>query len=351
MLYSLLLAAVLQDDRIVTTLATADSSPRLFVSQRRADLNPAFIDPLHDWEFPHFAEGIAGSPGSAVSPRSRFQVYSQTKVSRDLMLPVTRTLVRSWDEAVTHLNIDHPTKYGLMVHVFICDGGKAGGEQLVIKSRSRRDNFQTYNAIYLYHAEGLTNPVEAVREVAHEYGHAILPAIGGFQSPEEWANGALGERLFVRYLFRAYRDGRIIGEDVFGVNSDALKSWLATNADPLAGSIARRRVDQTTLAGVGPAATNEYLGLMLMVDDLFPDLLGRALKLAGGQTAIDGLKGVVEAVNEQKGWVIDVPTNYGSEIWLPIAGKVTWSGATQLQTLGAWTKVRLKSRRISARRI
>ena len=267
------------------------------------------------------------------------------------MLPVTRTLVRIWDESVTRLNIDHQSKHGLMVHVFICDGGKAGGEQLVIKSRSRRDNFQTYNAIYLYHAEGLTNPVEAVREVAHEYGHAILPPIGGFRSPEDWGNGALGERLFIRYLYRSFVNGRISADDVFGASREALKGWLSVNVDPLAAAIARRRIDQTALGGVGPVATNEYLGLMLMLDDLFPDLVGRALKLSGGQTAIDGLKGVVAAVNEQKGWVIDVPTYYGNEIWVPISGKVTWSGATELQTLGAWTKVHLNSRKISARRV
>ena len=41
---------------------------------------------------------------------------------------------------------------------------------------------------------------EACRELAHEYGHAVLPAIGGFKSPEDWANGYLGERLFLRWL-------------------------------------------------------------------------------------------------------------------------------------------------------
>lgn len=347
MLFSLLLAtAVVQDDFIVTTLPTA-GQPRLFVSQRREALSPAFVDPMHDWEFPFYAEGTAGAAESTLSPRTRFKVYAQSSKSRKLLVPATRTLLRVWDESVNRLNIDNPTKYGLTVHLFICDGGKAGGEQAFIRSRSARDNFASYNAIYLYHAEGLTEPVEAVREIAHEYGHAILPAIGGFKEPEDWGNGGLGERLFMRYLARA-----TVGiEDTFGASQQALRPWLAIHADPLAASIARRRIDQTALAGVGPAATNEYLGLMLFVDDLFPDLVGRAMKLSGGQTAIDALKGVVEAVNEQKGWVIDVPIGYGSEIWLPISGRASWAGATPLQTLGAWVKVRLSSRRISARRV
>lgn len=344
----LLLAVAQGSDRVVTTLETNGPSPRLFVSASRAQLSPPFIDPLHEWEFPYFAEGVAGSSLSTLNPRVRFKAFAQSAKSRDLLAPVTRTLLRAWDESVSRLNIDHPVKYALLVHVFICDGGKAGGEQTIVRSRSPRDNFASYNAIYLYHAEGMTNPIEAVREVVHEYGHALLPPIGGFKQPEDWANGSLGERLFMRYL---YRSENVDPADLFGADKNAFKSWLAVNADPLAGAIARRRIDQTTLAGVGPAAYNEYLGLMLLIDDLFPDLVGRALKLSGGQTAIDGLKGAIEAVNEQKGWVIDVPGHYGNEVWIPIAGKVSWSGARRLQTLGAWTKVRLSSRRISARRV
>ncbi|MEO7453458.1 MAG: hypothetical protein ABIV13_01700 [Fimbriimonadales bacterium] len=349
MLCSLLfIAAVTQSDRVVTTLPTPDASPRLFVSLGRSALSPPFIDPKYDGEFPFFADGLAGGALSTLPPRVRFRVFAQSAKSRDFMVPVARTLIRIWDESITRLNFDHPTRYGLTVHVFLCDGGMAGGEQLFVKSRSNRDNFANYNAIYLYHVESLKDPMEAVREVAHEYGHAILPGIGGFREPEEWANGSLGERLFIRFLLRSTN---VETSDLFGLEKSRLKGWLAVHADPLAGFIARRRIDQTTLAGVGPAATNEYLGLMLLIDDLFPDLVGRALKLSGGQTAMDGLKGAIEAVNEQKGWVIDVPPFYGNEVWIPIAGKCDWTGATPIQALGAWTKVRLKSRRISARRI
>jgi hypothetical protein len=349
MLCSLILAATLaQAEFVVTTLKT-DGEPRLFASLKRDSLQPPFVDPMHGWEFPFYVEGVAGSRGSAVSPRTRFKVYAQSAHSRKLAVSATRTLLRLWDESVNRLNIDHPAKYAVLVHVLICDGGKAGGEQSFVRSRSPRDNFASYNAIYIYHAEGLTNPVEATRELAHEYGHAVLPAVGGFKQPEEWANGALGEQLFMRYLVRAY--DKIQPDDVHGATEAQLRQWLSMNAEPLAASIARRRIDQTALAGVGRTAMNEYLGLMLLIDDLFPDLVGRALKLAGGQTAIDALKGAIEAVNEQKGWVIEVPAHYGSEIWLPIAGKCSWTGAKPIQTLGAWTKVRLSSRKISARRI
>src|SRR5688572_22982892 len=151
MLCSVLFLAVLaQNDRVVTTLRADGDSPRLFVSQARNALSPAFIDPLHEWEYIYFAEGISGTALSTLTPRVRFKMYAQSAKSRSILVPAARTFVRIWDETATRLNIDHPTRYGLMVHVFISDGGKAGGEQIVIKSRSPRDSFATYNAIYLY---------------------------------------------------------------------------------------------------------------------------------------------------------------------------------------------------------
>jgi hypothetical protein len=347
MLCSLIAAAVVQEV-VRTPLPTSDSSERLVVSLGRGRIDPSILDPVHDWEFSFLAEGIAGPPGSTLPPRVRFNLYAQSAKGRAMLTSAARTVLRIWDESFARLKIDNPIKYGLLVHIFLCDGGKAGGEQLFVKSRSPRDQFASYNAIYLYHIEGLQDPMEAVREIAHEYGHAILPPVGGFSQPENWANGTLGEKLFVRYLCKS---PFAAPEDLFGLDKAALRSWLAAYADPLAVAIARRRIDQVTLAGIGPAATNEYIGLMLLIDDLFPDLLGRALKLTGGQTAIDALKGAIDAVNEQKGWVINVPNNYGNEIWIPIAGKCDWTGAKPIQTLGAWTKVRLASRKISARRI
>lgn len=73
--------------------------------------------------------------------------------------------------------------------VWLCTGGGAGGEQW-------RSN------LYLYHLETPRSSIEWLREVVHEYSHLALPAIGGYQAPEYWANGYLGERLLVRWLLR-----------------------------------------------------------------------------------------------------------------------------------------------------
>jgi hypothetical protein len=43
-------------------------------------------------------------------------------------------------------------------------------------------------------------PVEWIREVAHEYGHLVLPSIGRFVEPDDTGSGILGERLFLAWL-------------------------------------------------------------------------------------------------------------------------------------------------------
>lgn len=73
--------------------------------------------------------------------------------------------------------------------VWLCTGGGSGGEQW-------RSN------LYFYHLESPRSSIEWIREIVHEYSHLALPAIGGYDAPEYWANGYLGERLLVRWFMR-----------------------------------------------------------------------------------------------------------------------------------------------------
>jgi hypothetical protein len=73
------------------------------------------------------------------------------------------------------------------VDVWLCQEGKPGAEQY-------------HDSIYLYAAAQDRPPAEWVREIAHEYSHLALPEVGPFTAPERWANGYLGERLFLKWL-------------------------------------------------------------------------------------------------------------------------------------------------------
>ncbi|MBC7330067.1 hypothetical protein H5T88_06870 [bacterium] len=74
-----------------------------------------------------------------------------------------------------------------IVDIWLCEGGDAGGEQV---GRN----------IYFYQIEKDREEVELIREVAHEWGHHIIPPIGPYEEPEEWANGCIGERLLLKLL-------------------------------------------------------------------------------------------------------------------------------------------------------
>src|SRR5206468_11771889 len=72
-------------------------------------------------------------------------------------------------------------------NVWLTREGRPGGEEF------KRN-------VYLYAVGEDRAPAEWVREVAHEYSHVVLPAFGPFASPERWANGYLGVRLFLKWL-------------------------------------------------------------------------------------------------------------------------------------------------------
>jgi hypothetical protein len=74
-----------------------------------------------------------------------------------------------------------------VINVWLAEKGEAGGE-------AYNDN------IYLHEVGVPRSPFEWTRELAHEYGHQVLPAVGGYTQPEWGANGRLGERLFLHWL-------------------------------------------------------------------------------------------------------------------------------------------------------
>ena len=104
--------------------------------------------------------------------------------------------------------------------VWLCTGGQSGGEQW-------RDN------LYLYDLETPRSSIEWLRETVHEYSHLGLPAVGGYDAPEYWANGYLGERLLVRW-FQQPPDGPARVEALWGDFSGAPNFDRLLLAPPLA---------------------------------------------------------------------------------------------------------------------
>jgi hypothetical protein len=294
--------------------------------------------PKYGWEYPFMAKAYVPRNGAQ---SLAFEIRAQSAASLPLVKRTGVMLLRLWQLCSTNIGIDHPIRYGSVVHVYLAEGGKAGGEQAVIGK---------LNCIYIYHVEDFTNPVEMAREVAHEYGHAILPAIGGFRSPEDWGNGFLGEKLFLSWVDDAMQSGELSAEDAMGAAPEDIRAWVAKYADPLSNRIWRSGPDGKLLAKTGAAAMNEYIGLMLYVSEAFPNRLGRAMVVSGGQTAPSALQGVLDAVHERSDWTIDLPDHVRGDFWVPIEKASQIQGATVVLKDRNGMKLRPFRRKIVIRR-
>lgn len=296
--------------------------------------------PKYGWEFPLAFEGWAGLGGE---PELRFRVYAQSQKAAPIAKSATRMLLRIWEMSKVRIRFDHPLMYYSLVEVFLCDGGEAGGEQ----GTFHYPNGRATNGIYIYHLDSFKDPVERAREIAHEYGHAILPNTRGFESPEEFGNGYLGEKLFLFWLADSVSRGQLTTEDTMGAE---LSSWVARHAKPLADAVWLNGPDEAALASKGQRALDAFIGLHLYYWEAFPGALGRGMKLVGGPRASDLLKGLLFAVDELGDWEVYVPERFrGKEIWLPVAG---WKvgGGSVVGRKGAWAKVRPGTGKLEVRK-
>ncbi len=137
--------------------------------------------------------GLVGRPNSQVTDlRFVVQYPSQTISHADndysqLATTITHLLLRFSGYAAMYLNRPPTGDDEGLVHVYLCEPGPAGAEQYE-------------NNIYFYDIDQPRTAAEWAREVAHELGHSLLPAVGRFDEPEEMGGGLLGERLFTQWL-------------------------------------------------------------------------------------------------------------------------------------------------------
>lgn len=292
------------------------------------------------WEFDFLITGFGYIP-EVKRYQLRFRVYSQErKRQNDRATMASRMLMTLWDDVHRRVNLDHAEHFnGRIVDVFMCWGGKAGGEQLydvaVEDGKSRN-----VNTIYFYDMNSFTDPVEMAREVAHEYGHAVLPAIGGYSAPEDWANGYLGEKLFMRWMRDDMASGRIAPQDVMGASREQLDKWVATNVDSLVSKAASAAPKKALFTDMTAAGMDRYMGLALYASTILPDkVFGRSLLLTGSTEAKDYPEAIALAAEEPDEYTITIPPLLADKpIWIPL-GKAKLSGGKLLKYDGAWAQV------------
>ena len=230
------------------------------------------------YEFEWLTEGYVRAWRSTNDPQLRFRVFSQDRVVHsDLSLQTTQLLLRLWTYNFNDLKIDHKPDYShSCVDVYLCFSGDPGGEQLFDEDPQAKGISSKVNTIYIYDLPSLKEPLEKVREICHEYGHASLPAVGGYDKPEYWANGYLGEKLFMSWLSTQ----PMTADQLYGSEPEVLKKWVSKTCDPLILNGATNYPATKFFAGKSADSMNRYIGLMLWMQVALPaKIMSQSMKL------------------------------------------------------------------------
>ncbi len=325
-----------------------ETAIRFVVQTSSGKLEPPKISPKQKWIFEYVSDAYGRQEiTEGINPDLRFRVFSQSvKDENDPASLVGRALIRFWDYTFRRLRFDHNKSYNNgIVDVYLCFGGEPGGEQLFDEEYENRIS-RRVNTIYIYQIGTFTNPIEMARELAHEYGHAVLPPVGGFQTPEDWGNGYLGEKLYMRYLMNQVVAKRLGPEDAMGATASELKQFVAKEIDPLWLPICRSGPNLKLIGGKGQKALDAYLGLALYADLLLPpSVFSRSLKIIGSVKAVDYPESVVNAVAELPEVSVRVPVKFvGKPMWVPLPKGAKISGAVVKSRDGHWALVVPKAR-------
>ena len=211
-------------------------------------------EPQHDWTFDHETYVYLKTPKAADGElrlfcRVHYTVPGDTRLAERTgsLLAIAR---QAWAQKT-----GAPTANGdAPFHVWLCRGGQSGGEQW-------RDN------LYLYDLDAPRSSIEWIREIVHEYSHLAVPAIGGYASPEYWANGYLGERLIVRWIQRTPGMPALVEHD-WGDFSGA-PNFDRLLIAPAIALYKKNGPSKTWLERTDELGMRYFIGQMLTVDDKY----------------------------------------------------------------------------------
>jgi hypothetical protein len=270
------------------------------------------------------------SPDGASEPlyQRRFLVCAASPDGLEFARNVARFLVILYGERKERIRDDHPLNLPT-VNVWLTERVETG-----LSPDTGGEEFQ--NQIYLYNIHRERPAIEWAREIAHEYGHYALPGISGFKEPEEWANGVLGERLFLKWIRDDLRASRLTPEEVVFVTPGLLDDFYGHVIWPLIRRIMREGIDPQMITHTKADGMNYYTGLALYVDTLYgtPALVAAIQDTHSASPltfprASDFLMGVLKSLRGEKNFTLTLP-NFGGgknehtiRFYLPAGA---WSG-------------------------
>jgi len=326
--------------------SVVDQQERLLIYVRLAPLDPIKSSPIHrEWKYRYQISGM-GRIGTSAQFAQRVRVFAENRNPQkldDITFDVTRMLMRLWDYNVQILGIDHATETGRTVDVYLSSLGRAGGEHLITRD-PETPNIDgqpgLVNTVHIYDLPSFTNALERAREVAHEYGHATLPRIFGYSAPESFANGDVGERLYLKWLREDMEKGTIGWLDTTGAKKEEIDAYLARRVTPLVQRIAENGPNLTILNGTDQNAFMEYVALVMYAEAVLPrNAFVRFMRLTGDGHGRQAGRELPNVVSERPdlAFRLEGPLR-GKPIWIPI-GNARLTAGRQLERKGQWAKV------------
>jgi hypothetical protein len=311
--------------------------PPKYSPKKFGDTDPMSFE--FDWE----VDGYSKRSPEANRMDLLFRVFSQDrKEKNDKAIEAADMLVHLWDLAYRKYKVDHLPLYEKEVDVYLCWGGTPGGEQRldIDQTLQKPAKDRKVNTIYIYDLASFSNPIEMAREVAHEYGHAVLAQVGGFKTPEDWGNGQLGEKLFLSWCRDEMLAGRLAPKDVMGATLPMLDDWVKKNVDPLIISNALNGPSFGLLDGTGQGSMDAFTGLVCYADSIFPnDLVGMSLRLMETNRAQDYPAALLLACQNKKRVVVSIPEILkGKDFWVPL-GSGSVNGGEIVKKNGDWALI------------
>jgi hypothetical protein len=201
----------------------------------------------------HLARHVYLEEGARL--RRRFIIHTADPLTSLTAMHTARFLGALWRRIESRLTT-LPTKLRQgHLDVWLCPNGDAGGEQ-----------FDRH--ILLYNPAEPRSDLEWTRELCHEYGHWLLPSPAHYTAPEPWANGLLGERLFIAWLENDITNATLAPADIPWAGTADLRYYLKRQTHPLIQRIHNRPPSPALLAQNTPEAMDAYTALMLHTENL-----------------------------------------------------------------------------------
>ncbi|MGC8668981.1 MAG: hypothetical protein ACP5VE_12780 [Chthonomonadales bacterium] len=194
------------------------------------------------------------------------------------------------------------------IDVWLTREGAAGGEQVA-------------ENLYLYNLASERTGIEWARELAHEYGHYLLPAASGYLEPESWPNGVLGERLFLKWLLEDVDAGRVQMGDLPFPSRQELEDYCAKQVDPLIERFRTQGPKPDLLVRTDRRGFDAFTGLLLGLQDLYGpevlmDLLEYLPRRPVGLRATDFLAAFTAFADQSGEFRMNIPQG-GSMAYVP----------------------------------